>query len=160
LGKIFGGFQFNGITTIQTGRPIFIQDSSDPNLDGVASDRPDLIGNPNLPRGERTPNRFFNTSAFARVPARANRFGNAGRNIVTGPGYNNTDVSLFKRIAVRERANIELRWEVFNVFNTPNFENPNGGVPSNDIASPVFGSLLNIVPNSERIMQFAVRFSF
>ncbi len=160
LGKIFGGFQFNGITTIQTGRPILIQDGSDANLDGVASDRPDLIGNPNLPRGERTPNRFFNTSAFARVPARTNRFGNAGRNIVTGPGYNNTDVSLFKRIAIRERANIELRWEVFNVFNTPNFENPNGGVPTNNIASPVFGSLLNIVPNSERIMQFAVRFSF
>lgn len=96
LGKIFGGFQFNGITTIQTGRPIVIQDSSDANLDGVSSDRPDLIGNPNLPRGERTPSRFFNTSAFARVPVRTNRFGNAGRNIVTGPGYNNTDVSLFK----------------------------------------------------------------
>lgn len=160
LGKIFGGFQFNGITTFQTGRPILIQDSSDPNLDGVASDRPDLIRNPNLPHSRRTVERFFDTGAFVRVPARTNRFGNAGRNIVIGPGYHNTDASLFKRISIRERANIELRWEVFNIFNTPNFENPNGGVPANDIASPILGSLQNTVPNSERIMQFAVRFSF
>ena len=160
LGKILGGWQFNGITAFSTGKPIVIQDSSDPNRDGVASDRPDVIRNPNLPRGQRTVNMFFDTGAFVRVPGGTNRFGNAGRNIVIGPGYRNTDLSLFKRFSIKERAQVEFRWEVFNVFNTPNFDNPGGGAPSNDTASPVFGSLQSTLPNSERNMQFAIRISF
>ncbi len=159
-GKIFGGWQFNGITTFSTGKPIVIQDSSDPNRDGVASDRPDVLFNPNLPRSQRTVARYWDTSAFVRIPGGTNRFGSAARNIVIGPGYNNTDMSLFKNFAIKERANIQLRWEVFNVFNTPNFDNPGGGAPSNDIASPIFGSLQSTLPNSERIMQFALRISF
>ena len=46
--------------------------------------------------------------------------------------------------------------EVFNVFNTPNFDNPGGSAPSNDIASPIFGSLQSTLPNSERVMQFVL----
>lgn len=160
LGAILGGWQFNGITTLSTGKPIIIQDSSDPNRDGVASDRPDVLFNPNLPRGQRTVERFWDTSAFVRVPSGTNRFGSAGRNIVIGPGYNNTDMSLFKNFRVKERGTIQFRWEVFNVFNTPNFDNPGGGAPANDIASPIFGALQSTLPNSERQMQFALKISF
>ena len=160
LGKIFGGWQLNGITSFSTGKPIVIQDSSDPNRDGVASDRPDVLFNPNLPRGQRTVARYWDTSAFVRIPGGTNRFGSAGRNIVIGPGYGNTDMSLFKRFTVKERTNLELRWEVFNVFNKANFDNPGGGAPSNDTASPIFGSLQSTLPNSQRIMQFALRISF
>ncbi len=82
------------------------------------------------------------------------RIGNAGRNIVTGPGYNNTDVSLFKRIVIRERANIELRWEVFNVFNRANFALPNRQLNSSSVAT------ITALQGDPRVMQFAVRFNF
>ncbi len=160
LGRVLGGWQLNGITTLQSGRPFVIQDSSDPNLDGVASDRPDVIRNPNLPSSQRTVEHFFDTGAFVRVPAGTNRFGNAGRDIVTGPNYKNFDISLIKRFSVFEKARAEFRWEIFNLFNHPNFDNPGGGAPSNDIASPVFGSLQTTLPNSERQMQFALKLSF
>jgi hypothetical protein len=160
LGAILGGWQLNGITSISTGKPIIIQDSSDPNRDGVASDRPDVISEPNLPGSERTVARYWNTAAFVRVPGGTNRFGNSGRNIVIGPGYNNTDMSLFKTFMVREQIKLQLRWEIFNIFNHANFDNPGGGAPANDTASPIFGSLQNTVPSSERIMQFALRINF
>lgn len=160
LGHVFGGWQLNGITTFQSGRPFVIQDSTDPNLDGVASDRPDVIRNPNLPSGQQTVEHFFDTGAFARVPQGTNRFGNAGRDIVIGPGYNNFDASLIKRFPLFEMARAEFRWEIFNLFNRPNFDNPGGGAPSNDIASPVFGSLQSTLPNSQRIMQFALKINF
>ena len=160
LGRLFGGWQMNGIATLQSGRPFVIQDSSDPNFDGVASDRPDLIRNPNLPSGQRTVDHFFDTTAFVRVPPGTNRFGDAGRDIVIGPDYRNFDLSLIKRFHVWERARGELRWEIFDLFNHPNFDNPGGGAPANDIASPVFGQLQSTIANSQRIMQFAVKFIF
>jgi hypothetical protein len=160
VGRVLGGWQLNGITTFQSGRPFIVQDSSDPNLDGVASDHPDVIRNPNLPADQQKVDRFFDTSAFVRVPPGTNRFGTAGRNIVIGPGYNNFDVSLIKNIHFGERAGAAFRWEVFNLFNHANFDNPGGGAPANDIASPVFGKLQSTVPNSERIMQFALKLGF
>lgn len=160
LGHILGGWQMNGIATLQSGRPFVIQDSSDPNFDGVASDRPDVIRNPNLPASQRTVDHFFDTTAFVRVPAGTNRFGNAGRDIVIGPDYRNFDLSLIKRFTVWERVRGELRWEIFNLFNRPNFDNPGGGAPANDIASPVFGQLQSTLPASERIMQFGLKLNF
>lgn len=160
LGHLFGGWQMNGIATLQSGRPFVIQDSADPNFDGVASDRPDLLRNPNLPSNQRTVEHFFDTAAFVRVPAGTNRFGNAGRDIVIGPDYKNFDFSLMKHFKLWEKAMGELRWEIFDLFNHPNFDNPGGGAPANDIASPVFGQLQSTLTNSQRIMQFAVKLTF
>ena len=160
VGHLLGGWQINGITTLQSGRPFVIQDSSDPNFDGVASDRPDVIHNPNLPADESTVDHFFDAGAFVRVPAGTNRFGNAGRNIVIGPDYKNFDLSLIKHFGLWEKARGEFRWEVFDLFNHPNFDNPGGGAPANDIASPVFGRLQSTIPNSQRIMQFALKLNF
>jgi len=160
LGHLFGGWQMNGIGTLQSGRPFIVQDSSDPNFDGVAADRPDVIRNPNLPSGRRSPDHFFDTGAFVRVPAGTNRFGNAGRDIVIGPDYKNFDLSLIKHFSLWEKARAEFRWEIFDLFNHPNFDNPGGGAPANDIASPVFGQLQATLPNSQRIMQFALKVNF
>jgi hypothetical protein len=158
IGRVLGGWQLNGILQLQTGKPFVIQDSSDPNVDGVSSDKPDVIRNPNL--DQRTVDRFFDTTAFVRVAANTNRFGNAGRNIVIGPDYKNLDLSLFKSFRLTEKIRTEFRWEIFNVLNHPNFDNPGGGAPANDIASPVFGRLQSTVTNNERIMQFALRIAF
>ncbi len=157
-GRVLGGWQLNGILQLQSGKPFVVQDSTDPNVDGVAADHPDVIRNPNLDK--RTPDRFFDTTAFVRIPAGTNRFGTAGRNIVIGPDYKNLDLSLFKNFRWTERIRTEFRWEVFNVLNRANFDNPGGGAPSNDISSPVFGTMQSTLPASERIMQFALRIAF
>lgn len=157
-GRILGGWQLNGILQLQSGKPFVVQDSTDPNVDGVTSDHPDVIRNPNL--SNRIVDLFFDTAAFVRLPADTNRFGTAGRNIVIGPDYKNLDMSLFKNFRLTERIRTEFRWEVFNVLNHANFENPTGGSLGNDIASPVFGKLQSTLTASERIMQFALRFAF
>jgi hypothetical protein len=68
---------------------------------------------------------WFNPAAFA-TPA-TYRYGNSGRNIVVGPGTNQIDLSLFKNIPItlREGTRLEFRTEVFNLFNRPQFDNPN-----------------------------------
>jgi hypothetical protein len=160
LHQWLGGWQLASVVTAATGQPFVIQDGSDPNLDGVATDRPDLISNPNLPKSERTLNRYWNTSAFVRLPNGANRFGNSGRNVVIGPSLSNWDASLAKRLAASERWSALLRWEVFNVLNHPNFANPSGGSPTNDISSPLFGQIQSTIPNNQRIMQWSLRLVF
>jgi len=90
-------------------------------------------------------NQFFSTSVFVPAPfipdgglidgkypvtAGGTIFGNLGRNILRGPGQRNVDMALVKRTRVGEKASIVFRWEVFNVFNWPNFANPAGDVSS------------------------------
>lgn len=158
--RLMGGWQLAWIVTAAAGQPFVIQDGSDPNLDGVASDRPDLIRNPNLPKRERTLGRYWDTGAFVRLPSGTNRFGNAGRNVVIGPSLVNWDASLSKRFALAETLAITFRWEVFNVLNHPNFANPSGGSPSNDISSPLFGQIQSTIPDNQRIMQLSLRVVF
>lgn len=158
--RLLGGWQLASIVTTASGQPFVIQDGSDPNFDGVASDRPDLTRNPNLPKSERTVGRYWDTSAFVRLPAGTNRFGNAARNVVIGPSLANWDASLSKRFAVGERWGVTFRWEVFNVLNHPNFAIPSGGSPTNDISSPLFGQLQSTIPDNQRIMQLSLRLNF
>ncbi|HWP43168.1 MAG TPA: hypothetical protein VNO14_08045, partial [Blastocatellia bacterium] len=156
---VLGGWRLSGITTLQSGNPFSVIDTSDPSLDGEpANDRPDVLRNPNLPADERTPERWFDTTAFARFTASADRalpnFGTAGRNILTADGIVNFDVGLAKDFKLSEQRRLEFRWEVFNLFNHANF-----GIPVNDINSPNFGRVLS-TSTPERQMQFALKFLF
>ncbi len=99
---------------------------------GLGDDRPDLVGNPNS--GPRTVSQWFNTSAFVlNAPL---TFGDAGRNIVTGPGFSNFDMALLKDTAITETVKLQFRVEFFNLFNHPNF-----ALPRNVMTSPGFGAL-------------------
>ena len=120
-GQIFGNFEIAGIFAAQTGRPFTPRISADRSNTGQLQDRPNIVGNARLSNSD--PQLWFNTAAFA-IPA-AGTFGNAGRNILTGPGYNNADLALVKRISFGEGRNLELRGEAFNIFNHPNFDLPN-----------------------------------
>jgi Carboxypeptidase regulatory-like domain/TonB dependent receptor-like, beta-barrel len=127
LNAIAGGWQFNGITTARSGTPFTPSLSFNPAQSGHA--RPDRIGDGNLPRGQRSADRWFDPSAFvAAVPF---NIGNAGRNILIGPGVFNTDFGLFKRFTVgnagRHRA-VQIRIEAFNVFNEPHYAQPSATV--------------------------------
>jgi hypothetical protein len=91
--------------------------------------RPDRIGNGNLPSDRRSIQHWFDTAAF--VAATQYNFGNAGRDILTGPSASNFDFSAFKRIPVSmlgEGGEVQFRAEFFNLFNHPQFANPNNRV--------------------------------
>ena len=95
--------------------------------------------------------RWFDPTAFQAVPS--GTFGNAGRNILRGPGWKALDLSLQKRIHAGP-ASLVLRWDVFNVFNTVNF-----GLPNVDIASSAVGTITNL-SGDPRLMQFSIRVLF
>lgn len=156
LGKeVLSGWQINGITTLQSGTPFTITSGKDTNLDGTNTDRPDQVGNPNLPSGRSRAQKiakFFNTSAFAQVPA-GTPYGNVRRASMLGPGTVNTDISAFKTFPVFRESTVQFRGEVFNVFNNVNLTNPNG-VLTNAKFGVITGS------GSPRIVQFALRYSF
>jgi hypothetical protein len=158
----FGNWQVNGITTFMTGGPFTVFDSSDnslqggaPEITGFSANRPSLIGNPN--DGPRTPQEWFNVSAFQKLApdplGRFQVFGNEGRNVVDGPGLVNWDFSVFKNIAVGESKEFQFRGELFNLLNHPNFQ-----LPVSDISSPNFGQIQSDL--GPRVIQLALKFLF
>jgi hypothetical protein len=118
---MFGGWQANGIGTIQSGLPLAVRGAN--NFTGI--NYPDVLRDPTLPADQRTPVRWFDTDAF-RNPANF-VIGNAPRTLPStrGPGLADISLSFFKNFALGERAKIEARGEFFNVFNHVNYNNPN-----------------------------------
>ena len=99
LDAIVGNWRLGGILTLESGLPVTPNAGRDTtNIGTGAGNRPNLVGDPNLPSDERTVDRWFRTEAFAQPPPFT--FGDAGRNIVQGPGIINIDLSLAKRIPV------------------------------------------------------------
>ncbi|MBI3208748.1 MAG: hypothetical protein HYZ37_07590 [Candidatus Solibacter usitatus] len=88
--------------------------------------RPNVVGDWRLPAGQQSLTRWFNTAAFA--PNAAFTFGNAGRNLIDGPGLTNFDLALYKSFKFSERMRLQFRAEAFNSSNTPYFGSPNGQV--------------------------------
>ena len=151
-GGLVGGWQLNGITILQTGTPVDLTLATDiANTGGAGGDnRPDRIGDPNE-GGAKTVQQWFNTAAFA-LP-RQFVWGNAGKNLITGPGITQWDISLFKNIALTETQRLQFRFEVFNFINHPNFDAPNA-----QFGTAQFGRILSA--GEARELQFAVRYSF
>jgi hypothetical protein len=124
-----GGWQLNTITSLYTGLP-FSPSSAVNTLNGSGGQRPDRIGNGNLPSDQRSILRWFDITAF-RTPGQY-MFGNAGRDILVGPGTRQVDLALSKSFALTEtpRRALEFRAELFNISNTPQFNNPNASIGS------------------------------
>jgi hypothetical protein len=150
---IFGGFQISGIFAYQTGRP-FTVTSSNNNRSRTfgAGDRPNLVANPNA--GPRTVSQWFNTAAF--VEPAAGLFGNAGRNIVTGPSNLQVDLTIARQIPIHERVAAQIRIESFNLPNHGNFFNPFGSAAQTGTST--FGQITNTY--DPRQLQAAVRILF
>ena len=130
------GWQVNTVVTVRSGNPFHLTLFDDYNNTGEFFPRPDVVGDPYA--GTRAPDRFINLAAFA-VPCTLDpsgdgsagscipgtwHFGSLGRNALRGPGYHNVDFSIFKDTDITEKLKIQLRAEVFNIFNHPNFSNP------------------------------------
>jgi hypothetical protein len=147
------GWQFSTIVQSQSGNPVNIVINNGTFTGTNNTVRPDVTG-PITIIG--TPERWFDPAPFV-VPV--GRFGNLGRNVVIGPGFNNTDFSVIKRTKLTETQLIEFRWEVFDVFNHANFGQPLR------VVGPTLGQIVNTRfptgdSGSSRQMQFALKYKF
>jgi hypothetical protein len=157
VAHLVNGWETFGIVTLQSGRPFTVALLSEIDNSGTgrsilgfgANDRPNVVGNAEL--SNPTTDQWFNTAAFA-FPA-PGTFGNAGRNILEGPGFQNVNMSLLKNTRLTERVNLQFRAEAFNLFNHPNFN-----LPDNFVGSPTFGRITSA--RDPRHIQFGLKLLF
>jgi hypothetical protein len=128
---ILGGWQLGGILFLRSGEPFSVTVSGDVANMG-ATNYANRIGNGNLSASERSIDRWFDTNAFS-VPAQLT-IGNAGRNILYGPGSRSMDLKIGKNWMFAERFRLEYRLEMFNFTNTPSFGTPNGTLNNAQVA--------------------------
>lgn len=157
--QVIGGWETTGILTLQDGQPYLMESGIDNSATGIYYDRANLVGNPNLPGGRSTRQKlleWFNTNAFqVNTPG---TFGNSPKNFLSGPGFANFDFSLIKSFPIKkgpfaETQRIDFRAEFFNLFNRPNF-----GEPDSTVTDSTFGQVLSA--GSPRIIQFALKYVF
>ncbi len=123
---IGSGWQINVIGTIRSGFPYSVSCGCDPLKVGQANGRADVVpGVPNSPANFNVPSNQLNLAAFV---APVGHYGDLGRNALTGPGAVNFDTSLFKDFSITEHQNVQFRSEFFNIFNHPQFGNPNSSL--------------------------------
>jgi hypothetical protein len=138
------------VTTFQSGTPVDAGLSFDnANTGSVGDNRPNLIGDPNS--GPRTPEQWFNIAAFGRPEPFT--FGNSGKNVITGPGYQNFDLSVSRNFGLGGIRRVQLRAEIFNLLNHTNFNAPNA-----TFGNSQFGVISSAAEGRE--IQFGVKFVF
>ena len=167
VSRLTNGWSLSGVTTFQTGFPIQLTESDFRSLQctPVISfygcwDRPNVVGPLRLfgnPRVEQTingkTNRYwFDPTSFASETI--GTLGNAGRNSFHGPGINTWDFSFYKDTVLAERTSLQLRLDMFNVWNHAQFANPVG-----NITSSRFGQILN-TKGTGRILQLSASLHF
>ena len=153
--EILGGWHLGGIITLRSGFPFSPQIGFDPSNTGSPGlQRSNQIGNGHL--ANPSPSLWFNLNDFP-VPNCPNGcFGNAGKNILEGPGERTADLSLRKYFTVTERVNLEFRAEFFNAFNHPVFSQPDPFITDGPGAAGVITS--TVIP--QRQIQFALKLHF
>jgi len=151
--QLTSGWQLATIVQLQTGNPLNLV-TTNTTVNGVANTlRPDVSG-PVQTIG--MVERWFDTTAFTAVP----RFGNLGRNVIIGPGFNNVDFSIVKNTKLGEGIKLQFRAEVFDIFNHASF-----GQPGRVVGSATFGRITNTRfptgdSGSSRQLQFALKLSY
>ena len=178
VNEVISGWQVNTIVSVMSGTPIVITQGSGFNLNAAGSGQiPDQVlpevkifsnnlkgAAPNASLGANY--QYFDRSAYAAInictvisstctAILPQRFGNIGRNNIIGPGFFNVDLGVFKTISITERVKMQLRGEALNLFNHPNFGNPNG-----DVTNGNFGYITGTIGIGERNLRFAARLSF
>lgn len=149
--KVLGGWQINGIVSARSGQPFTPHINFDNANSNGASNRPNVSGSTT---GPKTLNHYFNTAAFS-VPA-PYTYGNAGRNSLRGPHFTDVDFSLFRNFTLHEHYTFQVRAESFNLFNHPNFANPDATLEDAN-----FGKITSTNGSSSpREFQFAGTFQF
>ena len=151
-------WQLHAIATMTSGSPFTValhpdidqSNTGRSNLGFGNNDRPNVSGDGSLSGDERSEDEWFDTAAFS-FPA-FGTFGNAGRNVLDGPGYRNVNLGVTKVLPVGD-ARLQLRLEVFNLFNRTNFD-----LPDAFLGSPTFGRILSA--GAPRRVQLGVKALF
>jgi hypothetical protein len=173
VGRLLGGWQVSGVTTIQSGQPLDFTYQNGVNLSGITNDRPSFAPGcspGNFMTSGSVQSRlqgFFKGNCFTKPAVISSdggtAFGNVPNGIGRGPDQNNYDISLTKETTLpwpKETSSIEFRAEFFNAFNHPQFNNPDTSF--ND--APIFGGLtfghITSTLTNPRIVQFALKWKF
>jgi len=174
---VAGGWQLNGIIAMYSGQSMTPLLSYDDTNTGSLGARPNIYGNPHsfsnatqagCPSNSQSLQCWYNPAAFGQTspttflyPALApgqsfaRLYGSAGAFSLRGPAQHNVDVSAFKEFHLKESLSMELRGEVFNLFNTPQFAPPN-----NTVDIPGLSGSISSTVHPSRQLQVAVRFRF
>jgi Carboxypeptidase regulatory-like domain/TonB dependent receptor/TonB-dependent Receptor Plug Domain len=139
----------SGIYTAHSGHPFTVNQGGS-NVGTSMTGLPNVVGDAS---GPQTVDQWFNTAAFQAV--RSGVFGNELRNRLTGPGFQNFDMTVQRQLRIGPRMAVTLRWDIFNVFNTVNF-----GLPNRDISSTATFGTISSLASDPRTMQIAARFTF
>lgn len=151
--KIVSGWSIQNITRIRSGRPVNILTGTDVRGSGYSgSQRPNYVGG-DIYAADRSPGAWLNRSAFA-VPL-AGTYGNLGRNIARGPSAFQFDVSFLKTTPIWNEHSLQFRAEIFNLPNTPIWDNPVSA-----LNNPNFGRILTGIAASQRQVQLSLRYQF
>ncbi len=151
-------WQVHGVAAFNSGRPFTVallpdidqSNTGRSNLGFGNNDRPNVTGDGSLSADDRSEDRWFNTAAYSLPPFGS--FGNSPRNSLEGPGYRNLNLGIIKLIPIGD-ARLQLRIEIFNVFNRTNLD-----LPDAFLGSPTFGRILSA--GSPRRVQFGFKALF
>ena len=165
LKHVVNGWELAGITRFESGTPINVTSNGDPGTLGSGTgggQRADYIGGQIYPNNQ-TRFHFFNPLVFAR-PAQGS-LGNLGRNALTGPGFQNWDISLYKDTHITERVTAQLRIETFNTFNHTQWATVGGAIsvpnPSTAVTTATAGTSGQVtVSRDPRNIQLGLKLVF
>lgn len=177
-GKLLGGWNLSGVTTVQDGTPLTIMDPSAGTIYGTTTASTAQMASgatySSIPTSGSITQRlggnsqgpgYINASAFTTAPTggifgNGTGYGDSGVGILEGPGQFNWDLTLVKTTRITERQSIIFRAEFFNVFNHAQFNNPLGNsTPGEVTMGPTFGEITSTSVNP-RILQFALKYMF
>jgi hypothetical protein len=178
VNKLISGWQFSGITDIQTGQPFSVTYTAPGTPVGQVSGRANRVNGVPLYPAVKSRQQWFNPAAFTAPPCFTATstnvacssyvaggptvyasYGNSGYDMLRGPAFQDWDMSLQKNTKFRERYNVQLRADSFNVFNHPNFGTPNAAI-SNTSTVGTITSISGTPGYEQRTVEFAVKFSF
>jgi hypothetical protein len=152
VGALANDWTVTTVVTLQSGMPFPVTQGTNNNaFAGFTTQRPNVVGNPNLPADQRTSNKWFDTSAFSVAPIFT--LGTSTRNPVRCPDYRNVDLAFIRRVPIERKTSFEFRVEIFNLLNTPQFNQPNAVVNTAG-----FGSINSAL--DPRVVQLAVKILF
>jgi len=173
--RLAGGWQVSAVAILNSGVPFSVHVLGDPDRDGTDENaaRPNLIPGVSLaPAGGSSPDLWFNPAAFA--PPQIGFRGTAGRNTLSGPGYQTVDLGIQRNFRIDEKRSLQFRVETFNLLNKANFDLPgntedgemlfiytpaSGSNPATFVPPASVGKIFNTVGDSREI-QFALKFIF
>ncbi len=170
VGRAIGGFRISGIVSIVSGTPFTITATNNLNTPGEAQTA-NLTGFYRVLHGIGGTNHWFDQTQFGQptgcvttcTPVAGVNLGNTGRNAFRGPGYVQDNLSVFKTYKLVENYSLEVRADVLQLSNTPQFANP-----SASITSSTFGQITSVIGSGTgvngtgggRSMQLAAIFKF